>query len=300
MNTISIPRSNPIRFVRYDTYGTDKPTIDNLFHYDQRFTKTWTKNNYVQKFNTGDPVEIQITTNYETPTLAVYDFDYTLVEAITPTTKLTYDDNKTRVLHYSIDTALYAGKYYIVLDLEGLGRPTLQYISEWFSVNDYSDLTYIQWYGSDTDGILWDASITMGFRIEAFWANPVVGATIEEADDYNLTPIVLRGQNTRQVTFKTSPIPQFIAEKLALATAHESFYINDLEFAAKERSEQEHDEGSGLVIFTQTLYDKSYENYTTFVNEPTPPDEHVNWTYTSDDNDKVTFTTTVTDVIWIY
>lgn len=283
---IVIPRANPLRFVRFDNYGQGLPNYDNQLHYDQQFGAAWSKAFYVQKFQTGKSIEIQLTTDM-TVTAELLDENFDTVATLSPQVKLTYPDNKTKVYHYNIGSSGLSGRYIVSLEFAETGLKSQQYVSEWFQVGNFPDLVYLRWHGSDTDGILWDASINFGFSVEAYF-EPITSAEIEDAENYDNSPINLRGQNIRMFNFEAIPLPNFMAEKLAIAMAHESVYLNDVECVCKDDSDQE-PLGNGLVEFKQKLYQKNYENYITFVEaEQTEPSESgFNWLYTNDEEDTV-------------
>jgi len=318
-NNISIPRANPLRFVRTDNYYSITPNKPNLYN---RFLEheTWqigdTKNYYYLKFNITDPIYTQFTTNYETIKITVYTDLNVIVDSITivgvtktvagagsitmTVPKVYTDTSGNRAIQFKIDTTLMSGNYYVCLELSGAGRPNREYQSEFFEVGDYDELTYITWYGSDTDGIFYDLTQIFGIRIEAFFAEVELGTNSEIYENYNKASIMLRSISTRDFLFYPTFIPRYITELLSIGLSHETVYMNDMLVVAKDKPNITYLDKSNLYEYKQTFSDVEYEQYEALVDEGGVAAVSNTWAYSDTAGDIVRYSDITGDNILLY
>jgi len=278
-NFFVIPKSNTLRFVRTDAnilpsgYLSDKPTRDNRLFQDQVYQPGATLHPYWQKFNTGDPILTQFTSDYPNISVKLYNelgnsFDYTnLINTI-----FTYQDgSNAKIYDILIDTTNLGGNYYIKISAAGLGRPSLEFTSEWIQIDDFSDLAYIIWSQSVRDGIMYTNNEQFGFRVDALLADITseVDKNVFMGFDFEL--INEKSIPKKIMNFATDPIPWYIAEKLTLAFDHEQVTINDEYYQAPDKPTSTFKTWTNLYEFNCKLQQVFYENYKELIPLPGTP-----------------------------
>jgi|WetSurMetagenome_2_1015567.scaffolds.fasta_scaffold67836_3 hypothetical protein len=267
MSIFSIPASNTLRFVRTDNYLDDAQTMYNRLLMDEVWQTPETKVEYLQKFNYGDAVNIQLTTDYNNFNAKLYDSDDEEVAIIIDQTILhTYTDGSGNIVYrLHFNTGYLSGLHYVVINAWDSDKPTIQFTSEKIDIGDFEYLPYIQWQNSDRDGIYWDGTTIFGFRLELYYDYlPISENSIYEG--FNFQPETLFSVPKRSISISVNPVPRYIVEKLELAIRHFNFWINGVLFSSNGNSlEVTKAEYSNLYEATTTLVETEYEDYTELV-----------------------------------
>jgi hypothetical protein len=270
MNSVFIiPRANTLRFVDITNYpqGLDGMTFDNKLLMDEKWSDIETTQEYLQKFVSTDQIMIQFTTNH--------DPDFLLIH-------LCYQDGRTndnvqisqRVLYtYQDNSGNKVYNYTLIIPEETQGFQFIKIISndpkfnqqifysEAFEFGDYGYLPYIQWKGSDRDGIFWDQNTIFGFRAELKREySPSGESSVYEG--FNFQPQILFDVSKRGIVLKSNPLPRYIVEKLKIAFDHNSIFVNGIEFNSNgTQPKVTAIEYSNLYTFEHTLLEVAYEDY---------------------------------------
>ena len=267
----TIPKSNVLRFVQTDglrdsagnaiTYLQAPQTFDNRLMSDERWQTVENIHAYTQKFNVGDPINIQFTTNWGSSGLAckLYDInDNEITIALTLIPFYTYQDGSSLVVwNIKCDTSdLVFGLYYFKIT----GNPLIEFTSEMIEIGDFADLNLVQWKFSDRDGIMYDDNLLFGFRVESHINyTPTSESSIYEG--FNFQPEILFAVAKRQMNFKTIPVVRYIAEKLELAFKHDLCYVNGVQQSALASATSTQIDLTNLYDFNIALIETKYEDY---------------------------------------
>jgi hypothetical protein len=202
-------------------------TFDNRLLKDERWQISEEIHEYYQKFNNGDPILIQFTTNLDISNVTAQlfdDLDNQIGADLTIVLAYAYTDGSgLNTYEIFVDTiGLSLGKYYFKINAS---NPALEFTSEGIEIGLFQNLPYVQWRLSDRDGIVYKDSTIFGFRIDMH----VQYSAISENSIYegfNFQPELLYGVAKRQLECKIVPAPRYITEKIELAFKHEQAFIN--------------------------------------------------------------------------
>ena len=273
-----IPRAQTLRFVRTDNYPVVSlqygQTFDNRLLMDEKWQAPETINEYTQKFAPSDSILIQFTTNYNIDyiTINLYNYNKVLIGTLNGAAleKLyIYTDSSGNVtynfylsqIYYS---AIMSGFYYMQIISTDPDNPPFTYTSEAFEFDSvYANLPYIQWQGSDRDGIYWDVAgeTIFGFRAELHQKyTPSSENSIYEG--FNFEPETLFAVPKRLLELDSDPIPRYVAEKLELAFKHYTIYINGVPYNANGQSAKiTQIDRTNDYDFSISLMEMDYEDY---------------------------------------
>lgn len=253
---IAVGYGNGLFFRRKDG---QLPSFDNTFVCDENFANHGIKPVWNNKYFSTDTLTVQVKMGSgETPTLTYYnitdDSSSTIAGALEESYTL-YD-----FWEFDIDFSAFAGDLvYFVFSSSNAAD------DDWESepvkvVADDGSYTKIEWYNLDptTTGATsenFEMDYTTG--IVPFMRLQVVLKDYEpevEVSTYeNLDEVVkLREKVKRTLMLKTDEVPRYIVEKLVVATAHDKFYVNEVEFIRKEKPEIENGE-SNFASFQAVL-----------------------------------------------
>lgn len=286
----TIPRANVIRFVNTTNYSLNlsKPNFDNILLRDENWMKQGTTLiPYWQKFNYGDDILIQIISNYNTITLKLFDEDdveVNITSMITTEVVYTYEDGSAVITNIKLDTTnIQSGNYYLKLLGTSNGLADIEFISEWLSVGDYSDLPYLEWSGSRFDGIYYTVLTKFGFRIDG-----TIGVYQNATEDvvyqgYDYSLISLRQIPQRLMKLMIDNVPRWICEKINIGLSHETILINDVSFTRKEAVKISWIELTSNYNIDVLLQERDYENYYSLVDQGGAPSVNVSWSMNGTD-----------------
>jgi hypothetical protein len=268
-----IPRANALRFVDTTNYPvTDilhDQTFDNRLLMDEKWSVIEDKREYLQKFIAGDPIVFQLTTNHNPDylTISLLDQDGIEDDSVDFIQRVLYtyqDGSGNKVYNYSLLNYAGLGFRYIQITSNDPGFDSIQFTSEVFEFGDYDYLPYIQWQGSDRDGIYWDNSgrTILGFRAEIKREYAPSGES-SVYEGFNFQPELLFGVSKRGLMLKSDPLPRFIMEKLKIAFDHYKIWVNGTLFNSNGVVPKiTQIEYSNLYTLEHTLIEVEYEDYT--------------------------------------
>jgi hypothetical protein len=226
---------------------------------------------YLQKFVAGDPILIQLTTNYDpdyiTISLLNQDKSIDASAVFNRTVAYTYSDGSGLVVYnFLLDQSFvsYSGLKFVHIAATDPNQPTLNFLSESFEFGDYSWLPYFSWQGSDRDGIFWDdAGVTkFGFRAEV---HRKYTAQSENSiyQGFNFQPETLFAVARRVMELTSDPLPRYVCEKLELAFKHYTTWVNGVSFSANGASAKiALIDYSNHYNFNLSVIEVEYEDYT--------------------------------------
>ena len=228
-----VSKANSLRFYEV-VAATTLPTFDNVKSGDesQPFGQVM---DYCQKFTTGETIQTQVNTDYDTLVAKVYEEDGTLnsTPAIT--------DLGNDYLEFDIDMSALSGKYYVELTGTDAVDPTVIYRSEPFEVasewdyhikiqyTNFETAYNIDYTNNPIDNILWIPAQHKDY-------NP--SGTIDVYDNQGRTT-KLEEESGRNLEFVTDFIPRYLAEKITTALAHNEVLFNDVEFTTSKKPDVE-------------------------------------------------------------
>jgi len=264
-NICTIPRSNVLCFK--DKTEPNLTNFDNRLLVDNYYPKHYTIVPYYQKFNTGDNIFVQFTTNYDTYEVLLIGYDETaeVTKDLTDDVEVAFDylSGNLKIYNLFIETTeLTTDKYYLKVTFSGAGKPTLTYYTEWFHVGDFSDLPLVSWTDAINDGVYYsgDASEVFAFRCEISTLKMNVATEADAFASFNSENYLLKSIKQRVIEAETDGVPYYISEKLALACGHKTFKVNGLTYTATEPNIRSI-EGSSVTQFICKLTQNNYENY---------------------------------------
>lgn len=259
---ISISLANSIRFVNQNGL---LPSFDNTLSYNESFHNAGIKF-YEQRFKTGETVLVQIKAGKDATVVLTKYKDGSTPETIT--------------LH---DTTAYTDfdilDYLILLESEECftlvaTSETSTFESEPINVeSDLTGLVKFQWFNFDAAGansnFEFDYSTTDSQNYVNFAY--VDGELLEYAPTGESTVFdnqneVIKVKETlfRQLTFKSTEVPRYLAEKIVIALAHDKCLINDVEFVAKELPKIDLSGRTNLVNVTAELTQRNVLGLNTY------------------------------------
>ena len=228
-----VSKANSFRFYPV-VASTVLKTFDNVKSGDesQPFGQIY---DYCQKFTTGETIQTQVNTDYDTLVAKVYNED----GSVNSTPSIT--DLGNDYLEFDVDMSGLSGKYFIELTGTDAVDPTVVYRSEPFHVAASWDYHIkIQYLNFETAYNIDYAnnSITNVLWIPAQHKNYDPSGTIDLYDNQGrLTK--LEEESGRNLEFATDFIPRYLAEKITTALAHDEVKFNDVEFITSEKPEVE-------------------------------------------------------------
>jgi hypothetical protein len=225
---------------------------------------------YLQKFAPGDPILIQLTTNYDPTLISVKLIDED--GSVNPSANFvqsvlySYSDGSGNIVYnFLLDQSsiVFYGLKWVEITTLDPNNPPIKFISESFEFGDYAWLPMIKWQGSDRDGIYWDDAGTTIFGIRAELAEKY-SATSESSiyEGFNFQPETLLAVPKLMSDLVGDPMPRYICETLELAFKHYSVWINDVPYSANGASAKiSKIDRSNLYEFNIQVIQVDYEDY---------------------------------------
>lgn len=273
-NIFVLPRAQTLRFVRTDNYPIGdlrkNQSFDNRLIMDENWQAVQYDQEYVMKFNPGDPILIQVTTNYDPKfifiTLNNQDETVDLNGNFTRSLLFSYTDSSGNVVYnYLLDQRLitFNGFKYVSITAIDPKKPKMYFRSESFEFNNYVYLPYFEWQKSDRSGIYWDDQglTKFGIRAEIHQKySPTSESSVYEG--FNFQPETLFSVPKLNNELNGDPLPRFMVERLELCFKHEYSWINGILYSANGASAKIGQiERTNLYDFNLIVLQKNYEDY---------------------------------------
>lgn len=268
---LRIPEGNVIRFIRTDNYVSTEPDYTNRLSQDLVLPQFYKRDTFM-KFKISDVILIQVITNY-TFTFKLYNYltGAEVTSGFSPVTTTVYTYNDTTygsvpVKNITIDTSALGGYYYFKFNFQ---TSTEIWQSEYFQIGNYEsqNMVKVKYTSSGEFGVYNTGVETFYFRLEARFAKPNVGQEKVISKSYDGQINNLSGVASLYMMLELNTIPFWIFEKLNLASLHEYFYINDIEYQNEDKFSAENiaegidmtDLYSANILFRKKEYQKVVE-----------------------------------------
>jgi hypothetical protein len=218
-----IGKANSIAFIRQDSNDAN---FDNTLFAERPF-ENHLLYRYTQKFISGDTPTIHVKTKdgVAIPTITAIKQDYTNVNII-PTLIATYTDFK--IYTFNIDMSLYGSNFRVKVVA---GSDT--WMSEPIEViTDIDYFLMLEWFNFDNAfDCEYSTGLTHFIRIEGILKDYEPGGEMSLYDNQGeLTK--LKEVVIRVLRLETGVIPDYLAEKIRVAMAHDKFFVNDIEYVS--------------------------------------------------------------------
>lgn len=260
-----------LRFIRTDSQ-TDKQNFHNRL-INQESYRFFQHTDFYQKFYVGDPILVQIITNYSTHNIYLVNLETgaeTDLTANWSTIKTWTTDDYSTVTCYNntISTSSIAGWYYVKLAFNG----DIVYKSESFHVHTrYSNYPYLSWTHSHTSamqkGIYFSGVETFGMRVDGEIMKYEPGLNRKTQESFNN---IVENITTDALFFCTlylGPLPRYLIEKINVSLQFDTWKINDIQYELDGEFQTEFIKGTDIYTGSLRLRKRTYENYTDLENE---------------------------------
>lgn len=238
------------------------PSFDNTLFCNEIFINTLNMGCFDNIYYDTDNLAVQIkVTSGDVPTMTYYDSDGNS-GAVALTLKTSYTDWDFYESNFSLSTYTDKRLYFVVQEgTEDDWTSEQILVIDADEVEDIDGYHKLEWYnldpttfGSTTENFEMDYStgITPFIRLPLILRKyePELETSVYE----NLDEVVkLREKVKRTLVIETDAIPRYLTEKLSTATAHDKFYVNEVEFVRKEAPEITNQEGGNLAQFSAVL-----------------------------------------------
>jgi len=239
---LRIPDGNCMRFVRTDNQSSNKPDYTTRLHHQLAGLAFINKEGYMA-FDIGEDIKLEIITNYDydlTLHNALTDAEVTLAYSVTtPYSYYTAAYEYVDVDVFTIDTALLGGNYYLKFEFYPEGSSDS--ISEtWQSENisiikiDDEEHINIKCTSQGDFGMYGGEDVDFSFYVPGRNLKMQLGQDKILSKSYDGQINNLRGIAHLFCMLELADMPFWIFEKLNLASLHDSFYINDIEYQNEE------------------------------------------------------------------
>jgi hypothetical protein len=274
MSVFVIPNSNPLRFVRTDAQAvTTYKTLDSQLGELNKFGRQTFYNN-LQKWNTADIILLQLSTDYTTITVKTFTNEGVEVATISPTLAYAFlDDSGISMWDYYISTSAMGGVYYVQIDASGDGRPTLQFKSDCFEVDSYSDYIYITYTKKERSGIYYGGGQTFVLRAEGYLWEADFDENEEAYTGYNNAIELLKSDVSRILKLKIFALPLGVITSIRLALSHETVTINGVSVSKKGKVKVTPVNETNLYELECDLQDIAFEDYTSLTDQGGQPSD---------------------------
>ena len=227
-NETEIGKANSIAFIRQDSNDAN---FDNTLFAERPF-ENHLLYRYTQKFISGDTVTIHVKIatgagDPGSPTITAIKQDYTNVN-IVPTliASYTYFD----IYTFDVDMSLY-GTNFRVKVVGGASDET--WMSEPIEViTDIDYFLMLEWFNFDNAfDCEYSTGLTHFIRIEGILKDYEPGGEMSIYDNQGELS-KLKETVIRILRLETGVIPDYLAEKIRVAMAHDKFFVNDIEYVS--------------------------------------------------------------------
>lgn len=237
------------------------PSFDNTMVCDENFHNHANQNDYRQKYYPGDTVKIQVMiTTGETPQMTRAN-ELGVSVAVTGALVNSYTD---------YDFWEFTDTVYATADIGHLYQYTVRNSTtptddDWISepvevVEDLGELLLIEWSGNTTQyGCDYQGAVPIGgdpfvpfIRIEATFKDYLPKTEITVYGNQEEV-VKLYERISRQIEFKSEAFPRYLIEKLVVASAHDYFYVNEVQFVREDKPDITNHEGGNLAEIKMIL-----------------------------------------------
>lgn len=300
MSIFILPYSNTLRWVRTDAQATSYPTLDSLKGEENYFGRQ-TFHNFIQNFNIGDIVLNQYTTDYPTVTVTLYQNDETSLGALTPILAYTFlDTSGIKMWDIYLPTTTLGGVYYIQIDASGDGMPTLQFKSDLFEIDDYSDYLYLTYTQKERSGISYALGQTFALRFDGYCFEADFEESEESYKGYNNAIEILKNDVSRVMKLRVFPASLGLITSIRLALTHQNVTLNGISVAKKDKVKITPIPETNLYELECDLQDVAFEDYTSLVDQGGQPTDVGLLIYSDAVTDYYTYSDTSTDKLTYY
>lgn len=244
MLTLTWVKTNPV---------SDSQAFDNRLLASESYPNYTLVNNH-QKFNTGDSIFFQITSNYDVKDVYLVnetteaETDLTGAVASKSTAWSTVDSfvstdyGTLTVYNKTIYTTLLSGTYHLRLELEPDSEDGLQYTSNTFQVGDYSNCPLIEWSHSVTGfrkGIYFSGVEAFQTRIDSRYCEYKSGIDLDLNDSWNKSLTLIDADSKFYAVMELSKLPRYILEKLNCILQVDTKTINEEQYEVENGIEEQ-------------------------------------------------------------
>lgn len=278
-----ISRANSIHFVKSDS---ENQNIENTLSYNEKYA-SFRIGTYCQKFDDGDTVTVQcVSDDITLPTVTVY--AYGEIGTLTPTLKTSYISASRYYFEFEVDMSNYNSYQYIQIKVEQ-GSDT--WWSERVQSKDLSEdladgyILKLEYTNKDSPSSLPNIQIDYTTDIEFFlYVEAIVKDSKHDGEDEVFEDVdtkkLLESSLYKAREFKTSLIPEFMTDKVAIAGKHFVFLVNGLEYVVDGVPDTENKD-SNLKELSMTIIHKSVLGFST--DDKGMEGDGVEWTKTKKD-----------------
>lgn len=240
---ISMSKANSVRFAHVDG---NMASFDNTLS----FNETWFNKSPVifdQTFFVDDVVLIQVKSGLTATITFLQILDSGITNTISATTTTTYTDFK--IHEYPITHSAAARFYYKITSEESewrsecvsvIAEDTDYLLLQWTNLDDVSDS-----FEFDYSTVLAIANVNyMRIRGQLLTYKPAGETTVYDNQNEKAK---IKGSVFRMLTMDTEQVPRQIAEKIIIATQHDSFLVNEVGYISEELPEV-NPLGAGVVL----------------------------------------------------